>query len=293
MALGSEGADRTTPKIFIGGESLQTAVPIITWYKEEITTRNEGFEFGPNFSLLFEHPGISDTGRYHCRVSNHQGILSSNHTDLTVLVQESDEVDKVEAGDDDTYLRVTQCERDQFDQDSPCIIKVHPDQDILELDCIVEGAHQPVLLTWHHAGALHISLNTTSSREKILEDGTYLKKISLRLQTEEMGSERKQFICLAQGPNATKTVNVTIMTIQFEPGMPEEEQNTKQMNMMKEKREKVLAYRPQNKTTPTSGEMEEPPPVHLGVFGLSRAGKSAFINSLYFALKGRPMTGLE
>ncbi|XP_063959412.1 uncharacterized protein LOC135155018 [Lytechinus pictus] len=58
------------------------------------------------------------------------------------------------------------------------------------------------------------------------------------------------------------------------------------MNMMKEKRERVLAYKPQSKTTPTSGEIEEPPPIHLALFGLQLAGKSAFINSLYFAVKG-------
>ncbi|XP_063959093.1 uncharacterized protein LOC135154834 isoform X2 [Lytechinus pictus] len=310
---------------WLKGELLQTAMPLITWYRGEITTQNEGFEFGPDFSLLFEHPGISDTGRYYCRVSNHQGILSSNHTDLTVLVQESDEVDKGEAGHH--YLRVTQCGGDPFDQDSPCIIKVHPDQDILELDCIVEGAHQPVLLTWHNAGALHISLNTTSSSEKILEDGKYLKKISLRLHTEEMESERKRLICMAQGPNATETVNVTI---QFEPEIPEEgpstvgivvgvifilavisalvafvvwkklikrprekaqRKNQEELEMLdkttEEKRKKVLAFRPQNTTkSPSGGSDDRPPPIHLGVFGLSRAGKSAFINSLFFAVTG-------
>ncbi|XP_030833494.1 uncharacterized protein LOC105446464 isoform X2 [Strongylocentrotus purpuratus] len=71
---------------WLKGETLQTAMPLITWYKGKSTKQQgEGLEFGPNFSLLFNHPNTSDTGRYSCRVSNQQGILNSNHTDLRVL----------------------------------------------------------------------------------------------------------------------------------------------------------------------------------------------------------------
>ena len=71
------------------GETISTGTTLVTWYdgktsgprKEDDTLDLDG----DDFSLIFKEPEISDTGRYICRVSNYNGYLIHNQTELRVL----------------------------------------------------------------------------------------------------------------------------------------------------------------------------------------------------------------
>ena len=80
------------------GDDPRSAPNLITWFGKQPQTEtgscveDKTCEMGDRFSLIIKNTSIADQGRYICRVSNYQGYLIHNFTDVKVFGEKNYDV---------------------------------------------------------------------------------------------------------------------------------------------------------------------------------------------------------
>ncbi|XP_063960187.1 uncharacterized protein LOC135155216 [Lytechinus pictus] len=187
------------------GDDPRSAPNLVSWIPtDDVTGKCEGqrpceiMEMNEDRSLVIKEVSIAEEGRYICRVSNYQGNLIHNFTDIRVFSPPSE-----------PYPRIEECQGEPVNNvKQSCRL---PASDSVTITCTASKYFPEIDLFF-----LHESITTNATYSQIGEqknvDGTKNKSVSIVARPSET-----PYVCVASripGSPARRTVSVTVYTIE-------------------------------------------------------------------------------